>query len=197
MINVFTFTDGVNMGRKKKKKADQKVRTTITLAPDLKAQMDAYDQPVNWSNVAAVAFKDHIAKGASDKEKLTMSEVIARLKASKRETADQNYRWGHDAGVAWASKEASFTELEKLDINCSGIKEADWERFASSANELTVADHFLLRFDPINFDDELDRQSWWTARTNDPDSMSDRSFVQGFAEGALSIWRQVKSQVQE
>lgn len=185
------------MGRKKIKKAKQKVRTTITLPPELKARMDSIDQPVNWSNVAAAAFEDQLANLASRKEDLTISEVVARLRASKRDTADKKYRWGYDAGVAWASKGASFTDLDKLDINCGALKEPDWVQFASSSENLTVADHFLLRFDPINFDDELDRQSWWTARTNDPDSMSDRSFVQGFAEGALSIWRQVKSQVQE
>lgn len=73
-------------------------RTTISLPDDLKARMDEVDQPVNWSAEAAKCFEKLLGEIAARKPKKDMSDIIARLKASKLEGEDESYKLGKKPG---------------------------------------------------------------------------------------------------
>ena len=56
-------------------------RTTISIPPDLKARMEAVDEPVNWSALACRAFEQKLAEIIKRKGSSNMNDVINRLGA--------------------------------------------------------------------------------------------------------------------
>ena len=89
------------------------VRTTISLPDELKARMDAVGEPVNWSAEAAKCFERLLGEIAARKKEKDMSDVIARLKASKIENDDEVNAAGFEAGRYWAKNIASYAQLRR------------------------------------------------------------------------------------
>ena len=176
------------------------VRTTISLPDDLKAQMDAVTEPVNWSAEAAKCFQQVLGQIAQRKQEKNMNDVIARLRASKAKTQDDAENAGYRAGAAWAETRAEYAELERLDeLNLNGwfdgIPMAPW----SPADNFVIA---VLGLDP----EEMHREdiaemieSFWenagTSREAIENAAFGESFIEGFASGACDVFAKVADQI--
>ena len=172
------------------------VRTTISLPDDLKARMDAVTEQVNWSAEAAKCFEKVLGGIAARKSQKDYSDVIARLRASKMKSEDENYDAGHAAGIFWAENNASYPELKRaVDYDTDQIggqwlapwRGCDWIAFA------------LLGLDVQELlNDELEERSdaFWAPAggAQSVDSMGNE-FLIGFIEGAVQVWNQVRNQL--
>jgi hypothetical protein len=172
-------------------------RTTITVPPDLKARMDAVDEPVNWSALACQAFEQRLAEIIKRKGSSNMNDVISRLRASKRTYENAQYQAGHEAGQAWAKDEAEAGEL----ILLSQWKDRagrDWDDyFATGENDAYGScENFVFTIWPEHDGNRTTSEEFWEG--NVPEGQSDHpedNFVRGFAEGALAVWDEVKDQL--
>jgi hypothetical protein len=164
---------------------DKYARTTISLPPEVKAQMEMVEEPVNWSAVACRAFEDKLAEIAAQKEKKDMSDIVARLRASKRQSEDTHYKEGFEVGREWAGDTAEAEELQRLESFAEDrVQYRDWD-----ANLVVSA----------VWPDEDDRYAvenfWEQALGDNTSAKDDSSFVKGFVEGALALWHEVKKQL--
>jgi len=136
---------------------------------------------------------NEIARG---REFNDMSDVIERLRASKQEVVSDEYEQGREAGEKWAKQTAEYAELRRLGELEEGMSQGDWESwFETSGNSaFGAAERLVFAIQPENDHDRRATQEFWefvggedTERTDD--------FVRGFADGALSIWRDIKDQL--
>lgn len=152
--------------------------------------MSAVTEKVNWSAVASRAFEDKLAEVVSRKDRKNMSDVVERLRASKRRTEDKLYQQGHEDGVRFARDQAEAVELERLAKLVAGL---DWEQFFWRASPLTPGDRLLWHMDSTKCEN-LDLTEIWEqiGGENGRDLSADKSYVRGFANGALLVWAEVK-----
>jgi hypothetical protein len=81
--------------------------------PDaLRKRMREFDDQVDWSPIACLAFAQKLAELAAKKGKKTMKETIDRLRASKME-GEEERDW-YEAGWTWGSERAEWAELERV-----------------------------------------------------------------------------------
>jgi hypothetical protein len=170
-------------------------RTTITIPPDLKARMEAVEEPMNWSAIACTAFEQKLAEITKRRGAKDMKEVIDRLRASKQKHENEQYNGGHEAGQEWARNEAEAGELIRLEKFHDACGPSDWGRFfwTSDRDAYGAAENLVFRIWP---DDDRDRDAasnFWESQGHE--EYPDDEFVRGFAEGALEIWDQVKNQL--
>lgn len=179
------------------------VRTTISLPDDLKARMDAVQEPVNWSAEAAKCFERLLGEIASRKKEKDMSDVIARLRASKRDAEDDHYRLGYDAGKRWAEHHATYTQLERaanFDVETFG---GEWLAPWSGAHWVAFE---ILRADIGNESNEdLERLAldlWSNALLEDDEDWiwktldeGGDTILTGFIEGAGAVFAAVAHEI--
>jgi hypothetical protein len=159
--------------------------------------MEAVEVPVNWSAVACRAFEDKLAEIATQKEKRDMTDIVARLRASKRQSEDTHYKEGFEIGREWAGDTAEADDLQRLE---RWKERCGWEWGECFDNDprrsCTVADLVAQNIWP---DDDLTLPSsdeFWEQALGDNTSAKDNpSFVKGFVEGALALWDEVKDQL--
>jgi hypothetical protein len=126
-----------------------------------------------------------------------MNDVIARLKGSKSKGRDGAQQRGLEAGRTWARRHAEVEELRRLERWTSSTD--DW------AEELTRDDHVAfgphhglvetIRGEPCS---RPDVDEFWERGTGQDLTRGDvdkPSFLEGFVDGALAVWGQVKDQV--
>src|SRR5262245_37714343 len=89
-------------------------RTTISIPEDLKEQMDAIGDGVNWSAIAARAFQAKVFEMQARKGgKMKKADIVKRRKAGQ-EADSEDYDDGKAAGRAWAEQQATPKELQRL-----------------------------------------------------------------------------------
>ncbi len=147
-------------------------RMSISMPDQLKVEMDAIGS-VNWSALAVEAFQ-RVVRKSRKVEAMNTEQVVERLRASYEETKSVEQEEGHAAGVEWASTTAEADELIWL--------EANDELAALRLHEWRVSDS------PF---EEYDLQDFWG------ESKPSHAFVEGFVEGAIEAWENVKDQVRE
>ena len=54
-------------------------RMTISIPKELKKQMDAIEEPVNWSAVATASFRAKLVEMAATEKKQTMQDLIQQM----------------------------------------------------------------------------------------------------------------------
>jgi hypothetical protein len=174
------------------------VRSNISIPADLKARMDAIEEPVNWSAVASQAFEAKLAEIITRRGAKQMEDVITRLRASNRKGESEAKAAGREAGLLWASDEAEAEELERLERawnentnNSLGTFSTEWD------GAYGPEERFVFTIRP---EDDTDRdaaaQFWTTVHGEDyADFTSRDGFVQGFFEGALEVWSEVKDKL--
>jgi hypothetical protein len=175
-------------------------RTTISMPRQLKEQMDAVTEPVNWSALACRAFEAKLAELAAKKEQKDMKDVITRLRASKRRVEDEHYHQGEKAGREWGESDAEVDELANLqrwyarlgrDVDAVFGDDA-WGRAYSSAELIAFAAW------PERDGDRSAAEEFWNQCLGDDANLADDpQFVKGFVEGALELWDEVKDAVGE
>src|SRR4051794_7369221 len=90
-------------------------RTTISIPQDLKEQMDAVKDQVNWSAVAARAFQAKLFEIQARKAKsMSKEDVVKRLRALQEQEGEEEYAEGKQAGREWAERQAKPRELRRL-----------------------------------------------------------------------------------
>ena len=95
-------------------------RTTISIPDDLREAMDATENSVNWSALAADAFRTEINRINSRKAQLSganMDAVVSRLKSSKQRYRSHVKARGERDGTTWAKHYARFENLKALSAN--------------------------------------------------------------------------------
>ena len=170
------------------------IRTTISVRRDLKRRMDKVKEPVNWSGLASEAFERKLAEIESKKENPIMSDVIERLRTSKRQAESEDYQHGWNLGQEWAEKYASAPELIRLEKwSSEPIYAVDEMCNAFTADE-------LLAFS-IHPEDQTrsGAKVFWECAIG-PDELSQEKlslpeFLRGFVEGAIDVWDKVKNQI--
>ena len=157
-------------------------RMSISLPADLKAQMEAVTEQVNWSALAAKAFRDKLAKINSRKRGATEMDDINRVLATEEEGEMEEYQAGFAAGQTWARKDATFKELQRLSRLEDDLKDSD-----QLANAVWPEEIKRGRAKPTEF---------WikTLGEDDVDRAEDPDFLRGFLAGALDFWRQVEQE---
>jgi len=148
-------------------------RMNISISNDLKQRMDTHTS-VNWSQTASESFEKKINEIEITLEPKNMAEAIARLKASKAKYDDAVQTQGHQDGVGWAMKHATYEELNRLNQYYDEFMQNG--HFIESGGELE--DIVTGR----NYDIEL---------FDDDDPKDDPSYLEGFVDGALDVFSKV------
>jgi hypothetical protein len=171
-------------------------RTTITVPPDLKARMDAVEEPINWSAVAAAAFEQKLAEIVRRRGAKDMREAIARLRASKARFVEQEFKQGREAGRAWAMNRAEAAELERLAafVERCGL---DWDGLFDRAgtDAYSAGERIVFAILPEDDGDRGASHCFWEMNAGDPDLAMRPEFVRGFAEGAVELWDEIRDQL--
>ena len=183
-------------------KKTRSFRTTITVPQDLKERMDAVKEQVNWSALACKAFEEKLAEIASKNEKITMDDVIQRLKVSKERMENDEYKEGEKVGRRWASRKGGARELmllerflESLDGEPSFGRDEFFSGYGSSA--YSTAEQLYFAIHPENNRDRDSAKDFWERALGEDDvhKAESDSFLRGFAEGAEAVWLEVRSQL--
>ncbi|MBU1702315.1 MAG: hypothetical protein KJ970_12030 [Candidatus Eisenbacteria bacterium] len=177
-------------------------RTTISVPADLKRRMDKVTEPVNWSALACQAFQGKLAEIASKKEKKNMSDVIERLRASKRSSDSECYKDGYAAGQEWAKNRAEARELERLDSLQARLAHEPsygWNEYFDSdygSSAYGLGERLYFDLDPEYNGDRSAAKDFWECVVGEKISSDlPDEFIRGFAEGALSIWNEVQGKL--
>ncbi len=170
-------------------------RTTITIPPDLKARMEAVEEPVNWSAIACRAFEQKLAEIIRRKGPKDMAEVIDRLRASRRRHESEQLALGNARGQSWARDQAEVGELillERLRDEC-GRRDWDGLFMSGEGDAYGSSEHFVFAIWPERDGDRGAATEFWEMLGIEHHPQDD--FVRGFAEGALEVWDEVKDRL--
>jgi hypothetical protein len=176
-------------------------RVNVTVPRDIRDRMKAAGDAVNWSAVAAEAFRRALLDLESRKGVRTMDEVVERLRASRAKARSEKYQQGLAAGERWAREDAEADELQALDRwqpsdsrNCV-CNLADAVEEAADADDPAVG--FML-WQAMHPNDEADwgqAKYFWEDAIADEQLIEDPGFALGFVEGALAVWGKVKNEL--
>lgn len=168
-------------------------RTTISLPDDLKAEMDAAGAAVNWSAEAAKCFRVVLGRIASEREKKDMTDVIARLRASKIKSESKKQIDARELGREWARSVAEYDELERA-ADLSGSDCCSGEPLAPYGYGDYIA-FDILGLDEEDQDGFRSDAFWELAGVNSDRIRMDDEFLMYFLEGAAEVYDLVKSSV--
>jgi len=181
------------------KKRPNTIRTTISVPRELKGRMDKVKEDVNWSALACQAFQAKLAEIATRKETRKMTDVIERLRASKRKSDSEDFQDGFLAGTEWAEKRAEAAELERLEAlhkRLSKDPSYDWNAFFGEwgSSAYSVAEQLFFELQPhCDGDRNSASEFWLCAFDNEGEGEELRpELIKGFAEGALKVWNIVQ-----
>lgn len=167
------------------------VRTTISLPDELKARMDALDMQVNWSAEAAKCFEKLLGAVAAKKQEKSMNDVIARLKASKIESEDEDSRLLYNAGRQWAESTASYPELRR-----AARMHEDDERWGGRYDAYGAPVYIACEIMDVDADRNEGEAFWENAGVKLLDEYyEDDNLIRKFLEGAASVWHEVESKL--
>jgi hypothetical protein len=160
-------------------------RTTISIPQELKDEMDAVKDQVNWSAVAARAFRSELARIATTRRRtMTKEDVVKRLKAEQEKEGAESKARGKRAGRMWAERHAGPGELRRL-MKLFNASETSF----GSMEELHTALHPGDPDDLDTFKEEAVGFQEWDEVNDDLD------FVEGFVDGATDVWDEVENEL--
>jgi hypothetical protein len=162
--------------------------------------MEKVASELNWSALACRAFEKALGEIATNKEEKNMADVIERLRATRNEAADEAYQTGIEAGQEWAKDTAEVKELRNLERLRDKLQN-DWASYFGSAGSPPYSTCHRLAF-AIQPEHDRDREmadEFWSCAVGDDGeteaNIQDDSFLRGFADGALDIWKNVKDKI--
>ena len=169
-------------------------RMTITVPQDVKEQMDQVNENVNWSAVAAEAFRRKVVEVRTRRTKtMTKANLIERLRAAGR--ADPyGFEAGHAHGRKWAEEKALPRYLRAL---AEGVEDA-------FAFDCDPEDPQQTPFRNIGYklarrirDDGTDWEGFWkdAIGAGGTSLIQKEEFAQGFVAGAVEVWEEVKDEL--
>lgn len=179
------------------------VRMNISIPADLKREMDASSGDVNWSSVAAGAFRDKLQQLRAHQGVTTMDDVIARLKAANELDADQDYAAGQQAGEEWAKRHARPKELRRLQ-KC--VEESDGNGAGDAAGYIALCNngrnrgHVWDLAADVSGDRSISAREvevFWEECLGEDEAalVHEPAYGRGWVEGALRVWQTVQDSI--
>jgi hypothetical protein len=175
-------------------------KITIYVSDHLKARMDAVEG-VNWSPLACRAFEAKLAEISSEKSDKSIVDVVNRLRGSANAFNDAAYMEGKQHGRQWAQDHATAEELDSLEKLTSKWTEDLWGRDLDPGPDAEFTDREVL-FNQIRFnvngargDRDAARIFWDDTEPQKGRKHDGPRYLRGFADGALSLWRDVKDKL--
>ena len=169
-------------------------RLTISIPDKLKERMEKVKEKASWSKVAAAAFEKRITEIEAQLEKdkeISMETAIERLKASKKYNKHSIKGVGFLHGQNWAKRYAEYEELERLN-------NLDEKQFHLTLPDgYTAADLVsmtVMDVDKDNYEKSHGDELWTQVGVDGEAEYAHSSpeFVEGFVEGTLSVYNEVK-----
>jgi hypothetical protein len=160
----------------------------ISVPADLKKEMDRIKEDVNWSAVAAEAFREHLLRLSASRKGTKMEDVIARLKAATELEENEDFQAGHEIGERWAKSAAKPKQLGRL----SDAFNSHEGLFVGSP--LAPYGWSDLVYNAIHgqMHDPSERSCFWENMTNENGALADdEDWLRGFCAGASEVWDQV------
>lgn len=169
------------------------VRVSVSIPAELKQQMDAIGESVDWSAVASRAFRAEVANVSVQRHAETMKDTLARLKASKGKTGSAEFAAGREAGVKWARTSAAAPGLERLADYRDMSSNRAWHSGFDDLPHNSPACMLLMSiiFDEAHRYGRVDRelaQEFWGSLPGIETAYPNGDICRGFVEGALSVW---------
>jgi hypothetical protein len=164
-------------------------RTTISIPDELKAEMDALGESINWSATAAEAFRAEVERGKVRRartEGKQMNAALKRLKMSKAKHEAEAQDRGHKDGSKWAMESANYGELKNLAQHWPAIESTE------TNNALGPPGVFqrMLKGDGVS---RIDVDGFWTNlwKARDDSDEYSSEYWDGFVEGALEVFEKI------
>src|SRR5437588_127657 len=173
---------------------DAAVRMNISVPHSLKRDMDAVDSPVNWSAVAADAFRDKLLEIASRRGARTIDEVVRRLKAAQARETNANYRAGKAAGEKWARDGATPRQLRKM-AKAAGEGFEFMEDPAGVRQDAVRVAEIVINEGEVRWRDLARYESYLSGIGLTAESMEDKAYLEGFVAGATELWEKVSGKL--
>jgi hypothetical protein len=173
-------------------------RMTISIADELKEAMDKADLEThtNWSSLAAAAFQKRLGELAEMKQVKDMRDVIQRLKASKIESEEVEYKEGYELGQWWAKNTADYSPLRRL---ARMSEKQDFDGYFSESGSSAYSRAELLAMNLIGGEaDRHDAEEFWELAVGDEFKErihEDLELLRGFCEGAITIYEEVEDRL--
>ena len=180
-------------------KSAELYRMNISLPSELKQEMDAVTESVNWSAIAADAFRRKLLALTSQREGKNMTEAITRLKAAMEFESITEHELGGEDGKNWAMWTAKPKQLRLLSNHYerNGLQkfiEAARNRSDEHYPALVLANVLYGMCHPDTlFDDEAEVYIENDLRTS-VDDLNNIPYLTGFVEAALEVWHLVNDE---
>jgi Arc/MetJ-type ribon-helix-helix transcriptional regulator len=152
-------------------------RLSIYVRDDLKQQIDEAGDTINWSEVVRPAITAALAAHKHRKDQ-NVSSAIERLRASKQESDQDDRTTGHIDGRTWAENDAEYAWLRRLANN--------------SVRAHAPSGALFRAIDP---NDEMDNSELGKICFGDDDDDRSDTYIEGFIEGAVEFFEQVRNQI--
>ncbi|MCE7902874.1 MAG: hypothetical protein DYH20_09540 [Gammaproteobacteria bacterium PRO9] len=164
-------------------------RTTISLPDELKGEMEELGGAVNWSGIAADAFRAEILKvkaRASARRGNAMCEVRERLEESRQRYLKEAAERGHADGTKWAMVTAEYGELKRLDDAWPAVGSCD------TSDAMGAPGVFLRIIKGDDCSQRSDIDDFWSAlgKDDNDDDCYSAEYWDGFVEGALEVFEE-------
>lgn len=119
-----------------------------------------------------------------------MEDVIARMKAAKELRGNESRTIGVEKGKEWMMKECNPHQAEKLER----IHRNEGFIFTDEGGGIEVLAKIILDDEDADIRDS-DVTSYLAEQGIGEDEIEDQAFLDGFVEGALDIWGEIKNQI--
>ena len=143
------------------------MRINLSIPADLKQSMATVPGRVNWSAIAARAFRQQL------------DHLSARAPLEPIDSA------AAEAGKSWASRVADHAELQRLDV-FTRDPNTNWQS-CDGGDPGFAAEHFFFAIEPESAGNRAAAVEFWETVTGKP-NLPDDAYVRGFASGAIDGW---------
>lgn len=126
----------------------------------------------------------------SDKE---MSDVVQRLRASKKKADSEWFHMGRVYGEKWARNHASYEELVRVVEICED-KDHPWE--VGKHDIYSAAEILSIAIKGPEYRDRGDARDFWKAELDVAyDAQQQPEFLRGFVNGAADLFKSIQDQL--
>jgi hypothetical protein len=161
----------------------------LNIPDDLREKMREFDDRVDWSNVAAAAFAEFIAKNRILRDLNDFGSAVERLRASKRRHVETAAEYWKALGRRWAKVEAEYIQL--LRLSSSYVNDPQMEGWPIFEDHLLTAGQQLCEIlDPGGnlHPDEVFGEQW-------TEIDKDLPAIRQFCDGAAEVFQKIKERI--
>ncbi len=125
-----------------------------------------------------------------------MQNVIERLRTSLEEAAKIEFDQGFEAGKDWAMHSAEAPQLRRLADFEEACSPEDWNLAFTETDfsAYSACENLYFLIEPKYDGCRMSANGFWYFRASEGVDLTG-SYCQGFAEGALEVWRECEPQL--